>query len=77
MGASDNEFLANPVTEFSSDAGFVPFTTNLKGPAMQLTAGFDGELMKSVSAHLNLSSTMGFNGHGHAYQGKFGVKAAF
>ena len=72
-----NEFLANPTTEFSSQDGFVPFHTDMKGLSAQLNVGVDVELEHNVSLYGSVGSDINLEGDGQSLTGKLGLKVAF
>lgn len=72
-----NEFLANPTTEFSSQAGYVPFHTDMKGLSAQLNLGFDVELERNLSLYGSVGSEISLDGDGQNFNGKLGLKVAF
>ncbi|WP_244421444.1 autotransporter outer membrane beta-barrel domain-containing protein [Allomesorhizobium alhagi] len=72
-----NEFLGQPVTQFSSEDGFVPFEANERGAGFKIDGGFDAELAKDVSLYGNLEFQHKFDGDDHAFGGELGLKVKF
>jgi fibronectin-binding autotransporter adhesin len=72
-----NEFLGQPRTLFSSDAGPVPFQTNTSGPSLKLDAGFDVQLTDSVSFYGSIDVQHRLDGGDRSVGGQIGFKAKF
>ncbi|MNX40298.1 Antigen 43 precursor [compost metagenome] len=72
-----NEFLADPTTQFSSQAGYVPFRADMRGLAVQLNLGADVRVKRNVSLYGSFGSEISLQGDGHSLNGKLGLKIAF
>ncbi|MGM4927656.1 autotransporter outer membrane beta-barrel domain-containing protein [Tardiphaga sp. 619_E2_N8_5] len=72
-----NEFRGNPVTSFSSEAGFIPFRADLGGLFGELNIGASGQLSADVTLYANASYQARFDGAGSAYDGKVGMRFAW
>jgi outer membrane autotransporter protein len=68
------EFRGDPLTEFSSDAGFIPFPSSLGGSWGELNAGLSGQLDRYTTLFANVSYQSRFEGKTYAYDGKFGIR---
>jgi len=69
-----HEFSANPKTEISSETGFVPFQSNLKGSWYELSAGVSAQLTRVTSIYANFGYQKGFNRGVQAVNGSLGVR---
>ena len=69
-----HEFLGDPVTEFSSAIGFIPFTTDLGGSWGRLGIGGALELSESTTLYGNINHEHAFDGDAYAWDGKIGLK---
>jgi outer membrane autotransporter protein len=69
-----HEFRGQPVTEFSSADGYVPFEADLKGTWWQLNAGMTWQLGASTSVYANLGYQRSFGRDFDAWDGKAGVR---
>ena len=76
LGRADvwHEFLGDPVTEFSSAIGFIPFTTDLGGSWGRLGIGGALELSESTTLYGNINHEHAFDGDAYAWDGKIGLK---
>jgi len=73
-----NEFLGQPVTEFSSEDGYVPFQADKKGAGFKLDLGFDAAVRENVSVYGSFEYQHQFGGgDDHAFGGEVGLKAKF
>lgn len=68
------EFRGQPVTEFSSLNGYVPFKADMKGNWWQLNAGMTWQLDSRFSVYANLGYQRGFNQPFDAWDGKVGLR---
>lgn len=70
------EFLGNPVTDFSSARGPIPFLAELGGSAIEINTGLTVPLSEMTSIYANASYEIGIseNAGGNAYDGKLGIK---
>jgi outer membrane autotransporter protein len=68
------EFRGDPVTEFSSETGFIPFRANLFGNWAEINAGVSATLNRTTSLYANGSYQEGFDGRSFAYTGKLGIR---
>ncbi len=69
-----HEFQGQPVTEFSSANGYVPFKADLKGTWWQLNAGLTWQMGASTSAYANIGYQKSFERDFDAWDGKVGVR---
>ena len=69
-----NEFLGDPTTEFSSAAGFVPFTADLGDSWATLGIGAEMQVSDATSLYGNVNYDTSFNGNADAWEGKVGLK---
>jgi outer membrane autotransporter protein len=69
-----HEFRGNPLTEFSSDAGFVPFRAQLGGTWGELDAGISGQISPATTLYASASYQSRFEGKTFAYTGKAGLR---
>jgi len=69
-----HEFQGQPVTEFSSADGYVPFEADLKGTWWQINAGMTWQLGASTSLYANLGYQKSFDRDFDAWDGKLGVR---
>ena len=69
-----HEFRGQPVTEFSSAEGYVPFEANLKGTWWQLNAGGTWQLGASTSLYANIGYQKSFDREFDAWDAKAGVR---
>lgn len=72
-----HEFKGESKTEFSSQDGYIPFTTNSGGTWGQLNAGVDHQLNQSVSLTGSLNVEKSFEGSSVNYGGIAGIKIKF
>ena len=68
------EFKGQPVTEFSSADGYVPFKADLKGNWWQLNAGMTWQLDANFSVYANVGYQRGFDVSFDAWDGKIGLR---
>ena len=68
------EFRGNPITQFSSEDGFVPFRSDLGGTWGEVNAGVSGQINLNTTLFANVSYQSRFDGKGFAYDGKAGVR---
>lgn len=69
-----HEFEGDTRTEFSSEDGPVPFRGDLGGDTVELRAGFDIEVSKTVSLYASGGYDFSLEDDSDAYDGKGGVK---
>lgn len=69
-----HEFRGQPVTEFSSADGYVPFKADLKGTWWQLNAGMTWQLGASTSAYANIGYQKSFERTFDAWDAKVGMR---
>lgn len=69
-----NEFRGNPITSFSSEAGFIPFRADLGGLFGEINIGASGQLSADVTLYANASYQARFDGAGSSYDGKVGMR---
>jgi outer membrane autotransporter protein len=72
-----HEFKGAPKTEFSSAAGYVPFTTDMGGTWGEINVGVDYELNARTSLTGSVGYQKAFNGDSRSYEGMFGIKVKF
>lgn len=69
------EFKGQPQTAFSSESGFIPFNSSIKGSWWQLNGGTTWQLSRRTSFYANLGYQKGFGSRGfHAWDGKIGLR---
>ena len=68
------EFSANPRTEISSEDGFVPFHSNLRGTWYEVTAGVSAQVSRLTSIYANLGYQKAFGSGIQAVNGTVGVR---
>jgi outer membrane autotransporter protein len=69
-----HEFRGQPVTEFSSAEGYVPFVADMQGTWWQLNAGMTWQLGASTSLYANIGYQKSFDREFDAWDGKLGVR---
>lgn len=69
-----HEFLASPTTEFSSAAGFIPFTADLRRTWVELGVGADLELDKKTAFYGQVNYQTDFAGETTAWKGQVGLR---
>jgi outer membrane autotransporter protein len=69
-----NEFRGDPITSFSSEAGFIPFHADLGGLWGEINAGVSGQATSNATLYANASYQSRFDGGGFAYSGKAGFR---
>jgi outer membrane autotransporter protein len=68
------EFLDDPTTEFSSAAGFIPFTADAGDSWATLGIGAAMQVADSTSIYGNVNYDVAFDGDADAWEGKVGLK---
>ena len=68
------EFLDDPTTEFSSVAGFIPFTADAGDTWATLGIGAAMQVADNASVYGNVNYDVAFDGDADAWEGKLGVK---
>lgn len=68
------EFSANPRTDISSQDGFVPFHSNLRGTWYEVTAGVSAQVSRLTSIYANLGYQKAFGSGVQAVNGTVGVR---
>jgi outer membrane autotransporter protein len=68
------EFRGNPITQFSSETGFIPFRADLGGTWGEVNVGVSGQINLHTTLFANASYQARFDGKGTAYDGKAGVR---
>jgi len=68
------EFLGNPITQFSSETGFIPFRADLGGTWGEINVGVSGQVNLNTTLFANASYQERFDGKGYAYNGKAGAR---
>lgn len=68
------EFNGQPSTQFSSEDGFIPFQSNMKGTWWELNGGMTWQLDKNTSFYANVGYQRGFGGGFDAWDGKLGFR---
>jgi autotransporter family porin len=71
------EFRGDPQTLFSSEAGPVPFQSNLGGSWFEFNAGTDAKITAATSLFANAGYQVSTNGNMTAYNGKAGLRVAW
>ena len=69
-----HEFRGQPVTEFSSADGYVPFQADMTGTWWQLNLGTTWQLGASTSVYANIGYQKSFDRAFDAWDGKLGVR---
>lgn len=69
-----HEFKGQPVTEFSSADGYVPFEANMRGSWWQLNAGMTWQVSANTSWYANVGYQRGFGRNFDAWDGKVGLR---
>jgi outer membrane autotransporter protein len=69
-----HEFQGQPITEFSSAEGYVPFRTDMQGSWWQLNAGVTWQLSRTASFYANVGYQQGFGRSFDAWDGKLGFR---
>jgi autotransporter family porin len=73
-----HEFLGNPLTEFGSATGFIPFRADQRGTWGELNAGISGQLNPSTTLYANAAYQERFdNTKTFAYTGKIGARVSW
>lgn len=70
-------FDANPQTQFSSDAGYVPFHSDLSGSWWELGAGATTQLASHVSLYGQVGYEKGFSGGVKDINGTLGLRVSW
>jgi autotransporter family porin len=68
------EFRGNPLTEFSSATGPVPFRADLGGDWAEINVGVSASLNRTTEIYANASYNEGLDGRSFAYDGKVGLR---
>jgi len=68
------EFRGDPVTEFSSATGFLPFHADLGGNWAEINVGVSATVNRTTALYANASYQTGLDGRSFAYDGKVGVR---
>lgn len=69
-----HEFRGNPLTEFSSATGFIPFRANLGGTWGELNGGISGQITPATTVYANAAYQSRFEGKSFAYTGQVGLR---
>jgi outer membrane autotransporter protein len=70
-----HEFLGNPLTEFSSQTGFIPFRANQRGSWGEINGGISGQLNPSTTLYANAAYQERFDSSKtYAYTAKVGAR---
>ncbi|MCL2591208.1 MAG: autotransporter outer membrane beta-barrel domain-containing protein [Betaproteobacteria bacterium] len=72
-----HEFRGDPVTNFSSADGPVPFRADLGGTWSEINVGMSGQVSRSTTLFVNASYDRRFDGKGYAYDGKIGIRVSW
>jgi outer membrane autotransporter protein len=72
-----HEFRGQPKTEFSSAAGYVPFTNDMRGTWGELNLGVDYQINDRTSVTGSMGYQKAFEGDSRSYEGILGVKVEF
>jgi autotransporter family porin len=68
------EFLGNPLTEFSSETGPVPFRADLGGYWAEINVGVSATLNRTTELYGNGSVEESFDGRSFSYNAKLGMR---
>lgn len=69
------EFMGDPVTEFSSRAGYIPFHGDLGGAWWEVELGYTGDLDRNRFMYANVGYSQGFDDDRRAWEAKLGFRA--
>ncbi|WP_136475985.1 autotransporter outer membrane beta-barrel domain-containing protein [Pseudomonas sp. DG56-2] len=72
-----HEFKSQPKTEFSSNDGFIPFTTDMGGTWTELNLGVDYQVSETTTIHVSGGYEKGLDSDSHGYEGILGIKVKF
>ncbi|EJN25955.1 outer membrane autotransporter barrel domain-containing protein [Pseudomonas sp. GM78] len=72
-----HEFKGQPKTEFSSAAGYVPFTNDMRGTWGELNLGVDYQINDRTSVTGSVGYQKAFEGDSRSYEGILGIKVKF
>lgn len=72
-----HELKGQPKTEFSSAAGYVPFTTDMRGTWGELNLGVDYQINDRTSVTGSLGYQKAVKGDSRSYEGILGIKVKF
>jgi autotransporter family porin len=72
-----HEFKGQPETEFSSAAGYVPFTNDMRGTWGELNLGIDYQLNERTSLTGSVGYQKAFEGDSRSFEGILGIKVNF
>jgi len=72
-----HEFKGQPKTEFSSAAGYVPFTNGMRGTWGELNLGVDYQINDRTSVTGSVGYQKAFEGDSRSYEGILGIKVKF
>lgn len=70
-----HEFKGEPVTEFSSDRGYIPFTADLGGTWWEAELALTREIDRNVFFYGNVGYSQGFDDDRRSWEGKIGLRA--
>ena len=68
------EFLGDPLTQFLSATGFIPFRADLGGLWGEINGGVSGQINSYATAFANVSYQSRFDLKSSAYDGKIGLR---
>ncbi|MCL2525279.1 MAG: autotransporter outer membrane beta-barrel domain-containing protein [Betaproteobacteria bacterium] len=69
-----HEFWGDTVTKFASADGPVPFRADIGGTWGEINVGLSGQYDRNTTLFANLSYESRFDGNGHAYGGRIGIR---
>lgn len=69
------DFMGDPVTEFSSRHGFVPFHSDMGGGWWEVEVGYTGDLDRNRFLYTNIGYQQGFDDDRRSWEAKLGFRA--
>ena len=69
-----HEFSADPTTQVSSNTGYVPFRSNLKGSWYEVQLGVSAKLSRTTSLYADVGYDKAFNNGIQAVNGTVGLR---
>jgi hypothetical protein len=70
-------FNGAPQALFSSDDGYIPFRSDMKGASVDLTAGVDGQITRGLTAYASGFYLWRLENLGSSYGAKAGLRLAW
>lgn len=69
-----NEFAGTPRANFSSDLGYTPFRSDMKGAWADISAGVTAQFNANAALYASASYQTSFDGRRHGWSGKAGLR---